>query len=284
MDRRETERGVEYRWKRSGEVAFIDQEERIEVYSSRNKTAIKSALQVAKEKGWEEVKVEGELNFRRDSWLQGSLMGMKVQGYEANEIDRAALQELKREKYRKEQIYEKERFEDLQELRRKLAQEKKEREQKLAAKREAREPSPAIVRGDAQEFANQMRGFQREIERERDVLIDRKNALGHEELPQAEAHRLAMDEVVGKRYTDLKKEISALQEEMKRHERLVSVLHQDVKELGLKAYLPRNSFRLDRQGRELDRAAKELYPRCNEKAEGDNKVNDELYGPKRKLV
>lgn len=284
MDRRETEQGVEYRWKRSGEVAFVDQGERIEVYGSRNKTAIKSALQVAKEKGWEEVRVEGDLNFRRDSWLQGSLMGMKVQGYEANEIDRAALKELKREKYRKEQIYEKERFKDLQELRRKLAQEKKEREQKLAAKREAPEPSPSIVRGEAQDFANQMRGFQREIERERDVLIDRKNALGYEELTQAEAHRLAMDEVGGKRYTELKKEISALQKEMKRHERLVDEHNQEMKELGLKAYLPKNAFRVERRKAGLDKAAKEIYPRYNEKAEEYNKINDELYGPKRKLV
>lgn len=284
MDRRETEQGVEYRWKRSGEVAFVDQGERIEVYSSRNKTAIKSALQVAKEKGWEEVRVEGDLNFRRDSWLQGELMGVKVHGYQANEIDRAKLQELKREKYRKEQIYEKERFKDLQELRRKLAEEKKEREQKLAAKREAPEQPPSIVRGEAQDFANQLRGFQREIESERDVLIDRKNALGYTELTEAEAHRKAMDEVGGKKFTDLKKEISELQKEIKRHERLSSEYSQEVKELGLKAYLPKNSFRLDRQGRELDRAADELYPRYNEKAEAYNKINAELYGPKRKLV
>jgi hypothetical protein len=42
-----------------------------------------------------------------------------------------------------------------------------------------------------------------------------------------------MDEVGGKRYTELKKEISGLQKELKRHERPASEHKQEMKELGL---------------------------------------------------
>lgn len=105
-NRVETARGVEYRFKRSDTVAFVDLGQKIEVYS-RNEKAILAVAQVAKEKGWETVRVIGDEQFRRQAWLELKLQGMEVTGYEAKEADlkelgrRTEEREQRREKYRR---------------------------------------------------------------------------------------------------------------------------------------------------------------------------------------
>ncbi len=77
---------TEYRWERSGRVAFTDEGDRI-VFNNTNETAIKAGLQLAKQKGWETVYVTGNEEFRRENWIQGQLYGMKVEGYTHTKAD-----------------------------------------------------------------------------------------------------------------------------------------------------------------------------------------------------
>lgn len=91
----------EYRWKKSGKVAFVDHGHKIS-FNSVTPAAVKAGLQVAKEKGWETTYLTGSEEFRRESWVQAQLMGMKVEGYEATKYDYEkveALKEEQREKY-----------------------------------------------------------------------------------------------------------------------------------------------------------------------------------------
>ena len=102
---------TEFRSKTTGAVAFVDHGDKL-VYRSVTPTAIKAGLQVAKEKGWEGVHVKGSEEFRRDSWVQAELMGMKLTGYKPKAEDFEKLETLKREQELKKQAY-KEREENL---------------------------------------------------------------------------------------------------------------------------------------------------------------------------
>lgn len=91
----------EYRWKKSGKVAFVDHGHKIS-FNSVTPASVKAGLQVAKEKGWETTYLTGSEEFKRESWVQAQLMGMKVEGYEATKYDFEkveALKEEQREKY-----------------------------------------------------------------------------------------------------------------------------------------------------------------------------------------
>ena len=89
-DRVKTAEGVEFRFKRSGEVAFVDYGDRIET-QLKSDAVVKSMAQVAKEKGWERVLVEGNEEGRRKLWLELKLQGMDVTGYEARQADHEEL-------------------------------------------------------------------------------------------------------------------------------------------------------------------------------------------------
>jgi hypothetical protein len=105
MTRQEQSDGTaEYRWKRSGRVAFTDQGERI-VFQSVHATAVKAGLQVAKDKGWQTVIVTGTEKFRREAWLQARLMGMELQGYTPSLWDREQAMKLLREQAQKQEAY-----------------------------------------------------------------------------------------------------------------------------------------------------------------------------------
>lgn len=95
---------IEFRWKTSGKVAFVDEGEQIR-FKSTTPLALKAGLQVAKEKGWESVTVKGSEEFRRESWLQAELMGVKLTGYTASKADYERLEELKREQAEKRKEY-----------------------------------------------------------------------------------------------------------------------------------------------------------------------------------
>lgn len=94
----------EYRWKQSGKVAFTDHGDKI-TYNSITPAAVKAGLQVAKEKGWEHVKATGSEEFRRESWMQAELMGMKLSGYKPKAEDFEKLESLKKEQARKKEEY-----------------------------------------------------------------------------------------------------------------------------------------------------------------------------------
>ena len=105
LTRYEREDGnTEYRWKKSGKVAFVDRGDKI-TFNSNTPVAVKAGLQVAKEKGWEKVYATGSEEFRREAWTQGQLMGMEVKGYDATKADFERIEVLKKEKELKKEQY-----------------------------------------------------------------------------------------------------------------------------------------------------------------------------------
>lgn len=95
---------TEYRWERSGRVAFTDEGDRI-VFNNTNETAIKAGLQLAKQKGWETVYVTGNEEFRRENWIQGQLYGMKIEGYKHSQADELEVARRKEELEKKKTQY-----------------------------------------------------------------------------------------------------------------------------------------------------------------------------------
>ncbi|QGS29455.1 LPD7 domain-containing protein [Cupriavidus metallidurans] len=81
-----------YTWKKSQAAAFHDLGDRIR-FDRAPDAAIKAALQLAREKGWLEVEAVGSIDFRRRTWLQGRLLGIRVVGYEPTTDDMIALAE-----------------------------------------------------------------------------------------------------------------------------------------------------------------------------------------------
>lgn len=95
---------TEYRWKKSGKVAFVDKGDRI-TFNSNTPTAVKAGLQVAKEKGWEKVYATGSEEFRREAWTQGQLMGVEVKGYDATKAYFERVESFKKEQQLKKEQY-----------------------------------------------------------------------------------------------------------------------------------------------------------------------------------
>ena len=105
LTRYEREDGnTEYRWKKSGNVVFVDRGDKI-TFNSTSPTAVKAGLQVAKEKGWEKVYATGSEEFRREAWTQGQLMGVEVKGYDATKADFERIENLKKEQQLKKEHY-----------------------------------------------------------------------------------------------------------------------------------------------------------------------------------
>ncbi|MHA6892098.1 relaxase/mobilization nuclease domain-containing protein [Ralstonia pseudosolanacearum] len=89
-----------YAWKRSQSPAFRDLGDRIRFNRSPD-TAVKAALQLAREKGWLEVKAVGSIDFRRRAWVQGRLTGIRIVGYEPTRDDVIAFAERRRDEVMK---------------------------------------------------------------------------------------------------------------------------------------------------------------------------------------
>ena len=56
-----------------------------------------SMVEVAKAKKWETIQVKGSEEFKRNVWLEASMKGMIVKGYEPRDIDLALLNDMKKE-------------------------------------------------------------------------------------------------------------------------------------------------------------------------------------------
>ncbi len=77
-----------YCWRNRGTIAFEDLGDRISMQST-SETAIRAALQLAREKGWTEVEAKGSPEFRRATWLEAQRQGIEVSGYEPDDDDLA---------------------------------------------------------------------------------------------------------------------------------------------------------------------------------------------------
>ncbi len=54
-------------------------------------------VEVAKAKKWETIQVKGSEEIKRNVWLEASMKGMTVKGYEPRDIDLALLNDMKKE-------------------------------------------------------------------------------------------------------------------------------------------------------------------------------------------
>lgn len=86
-----------YCWRKRGTVAFEDLGDRISMRST-SATAIRAALQLAREKGWTEIEAKGSVEFRRATWLEAQRLGVEVSGYEPDDDDLALVAELSKPK------------------------------------------------------------------------------------------------------------------------------------------------------------------------------------------
>ncbi|MFH0134839.1 LPD7 domain-containing protein [Variovorax sp. VaC1] len=77
-------------------LAFEDKGKRLA--TDHNDPAIAlSMVELAQAKGWKALKLKGDDEFMRAAWLQASLRGMEVSGYEPRDVDRAKLADMRKE-------------------------------------------------------------------------------------------------------------------------------------------------------------------------------------------
>lgn len=82
-----------------GELAFEDKGKRIA--TEHNDPAVaRSMVELAEAKGWTSLKAKGAEEFRREIWLQASLRGIQMQGYQPRDVDLAKLKDLQAEEGR----------------------------------------------------------------------------------------------------------------------------------------------------------------------------------------
>lgn len=72
-------------------IAFEDRNKSLHTSRQDEKT-IYAMLDMAQSKGWSDIKLKGTEEFKQKAWLEASLRGIGVKGYEPNEKDLAELQ------------------------------------------------------------------------------------------------------------------------------------------------------------------------------------------------
>ena len=77
-------------------LAFEDKGKRLAT-SHNDPEVARSMVELAEAKGWDAVKINGSEAFKRTVWLQASLRGMEVNGFQPKTVDLAKLEELKAE-------------------------------------------------------------------------------------------------------------------------------------------------------------------------------------------
>ena len=73
-----------------GAHAFTDRGRRL-VSPSENSEVVRSLVEIAKARGWDEVVVSGTERFRKEAWAAGQLAGVTVRGYRASEFEQETL-------------------------------------------------------------------------------------------------------------------------------------------------------------------------------------------------
>jgi hypothetical protein len=76
--------------------AFTDKGDKLETKSDSAQIA-NDLVRIAHLRGWEDIKVKGSEEFRRQVWMEASLQGMHVKGYKPSEADKALLEKRERE-------------------------------------------------------------------------------------------------------------------------------------------------------------------------------------------
>lgn len=81
-------------------LAFEDKGRRLATEHNDPEVA-KAMIELAEAKGWNSLKVKGTEEFKREVWLQASLKGMEVSGFQPRDVDLAKLEDLRKETDRK---------------------------------------------------------------------------------------------------------------------------------------------------------------------------------------
>lgn len=76
-----------------GRVAFVDAGKALSTERD-DKATIRAMIEVTTAKNWKEITVSGTDDFRRNAWIEASLSGLKVRGYEPREADKQILTDL----------------------------------------------------------------------------------------------------------------------------------------------------------------------------------------------
>lgn len=76
-------------------VAFEDTGKTLKT-DTNDKEIARSMVELAEAKKWDTIKVKGTEEFKRTVWLEASLKGMNVKGYEPKDVDIAMLNDLKK--------------------------------------------------------------------------------------------------------------------------------------------------------------------------------------------
>ncbi len=77
-------------------LAFQDKGHRLETTSTSSQVS-ESMIDIAQAKGWSKIKVKGDMNFRREVWLQAAARGIDIKGYTPRDEDLARLKKMVRE-------------------------------------------------------------------------------------------------------------------------------------------------------------------------------------------
>ncbi|MBS1943307.1 MAG: hypothetical protein JST38_20790 [Bacteroidetes bacterium] len=87
--------GDAYHFQRNPEaVAFRDRGNKLETQSSSPAVA-DSMVRIAQARGWNEIRVTGSENFKREVWMEAAARGMHVRGYDPNDADKARLEAIR---------------------------------------------------------------------------------------------------------------------------------------------------------------------------------------------
>lgn len=77
-------------------LAFEDKGKRLSTDHNDPEVA-RSMVELAEAKGWNSIKLKGTEEFKREVWLQASLKGMEVQGFQPRDVDLAKLEDARKE-------------------------------------------------------------------------------------------------------------------------------------------------------------------------------------------
>jgi hypothetical protein len=258
---------TEYRWSRSGRVAFVDEGSRI-TFTNTNETAVKAAFQLAKAKGWTGVVVTGNEAFRRESWVQGQVLGVKVEGYAHTKTDELEVERRRAELEKKKAQY---RAQDKEHLRQ---QRQPESERRTKHEKEDGTDSQSVPASHA------LRLYQKHIEKdaaalqgvERELYVLRQHP---ETFTEADAVKRVESEFSKGRTPKLEEETKRAS---KAKEAAEKRYNEFVKEKGIGIWLPGNL----REERRLLRELKGETATLNGKLEERQAFEQELAKPETK--
>lgn len=82
---------------KTGDVAFEAQGKKL-LTQHETPAVVASMVDLAEARGWSSLKLTGTQEFKREAWLQANARGLETTGYKPNDLDRARLEELQKER------------------------------------------------------------------------------------------------------------------------------------------------------------------------------------------